>query len=142
MALAERTSALRQVSQLLCAGTSLGISDRDLLAQFLDREGEARDLAFAALIERHGPMVHRVCRTILRDSNAADDAFQATFLVLVRRARSIWLETRSVRGSIKWRTAWRRAHGQQRLGGGGTSERPRGRLISWCGIGRPMTSGT
>jgi RNA polymerase sigma factor (sigma-70 family) len=91
MARAEQTSALRQVSQLLSAGTSLGISDRDLLAQFLDRDGDARDLAFAALIERHGPMVHRVCRTILRDQNAADDAFQATFLVLVRRARSIWV---------------------------------------------------
>jgi RNA polymerase sigma factor (sigma-70 family) len=91
MARAEQTSVLRQVSQLLSAGTSLGISDRDLLAQFLDRDGESRDLAFAALVERHGPMVHRVCRTILRDQNAADDAFQATFLVLVRRARSIWV---------------------------------------------------
>jgi DNA-directed RNA polymerase specialized sigma24 family protein len=36
-------------------------------------------------------MVHRVCRSILRDEHAADDAFQATFLVLVRRARSVWV---------------------------------------------------
>ena len=52
MARAEQTSALRQVRQLLSAGTTLGISDRDLLSQFLDRDGETRDLAFARSEER------------------------------------------------------------------------------------------
>ena len=51
----------------------------------------AAELAFRALVERHGPMVLRVCRAVLRDAHDADDAFQATFLVLVRRAGSLWV---------------------------------------------------
>ena len=52
---------------------------------------EQAELAFAALVERHGPMVLRVCRSVLGDPHAANDAFQATFLVLVRRACSLWV---------------------------------------------------
>ncbi len=51
--------------------------------------GPAAELAFEALVEWHGPMVWRVCRDVLRESNDADDAFQATFLILARRAREI-----------------------------------------------------
>ena len=51
--------------------------------------GEAAEMAFSALVERHGPMVLRVCRSILRDEHDAQDAFQATFLVLVDRAGSV-----------------------------------------------------
>ena len=47
------------------------------------------DAAFEVLVLRDGPMVLRVCRNVLRDSNDAHDAFQATFLVLVRRRASI-----------------------------------------------------
>ena len=61
---------------------------------------EAAELAFAALVERHGPMVLRVCRGVLGDQHEAQDAFQATFLVLVRAAGS-GCETRWAPGSIK-----------------------------------------
>jgi RNA polymerase sigma factor (sigma-70 family) len=57
-----------------------------LVAQFVRRRDEA---AFAALLDRHGPMVLGVCRRVLRDPQDADDAFQATFLVFVRKAAAL-----------------------------------------------------
>jgi len=63
----------------------LELSDRELV----ERYGKYRDeSAFATLVERHGPMILGTCRRILRDSHAVDDAFQATFLVLARKASS------------------------------------------------------
>ncbi|WP_435008828.1 RNA polymerase sigma factor [Tundrisphaera lichenicola] len=72
-------------------GPVAGLSDGELLGRFLDRrgEGEAAEIAFAALVERHGSMVLRVCRSKLGDDHDAQDAFQATFLILARRAGSI-----------------------------------------------------
>ncbi len=70
-------------------GTMTGLSDAQLLERFTARDGDAAEFAFAALVERHGKMVLRVCRTVLANADEAHDAFQATFLVLVRRARSI-----------------------------------------------------
>ena len=59
-------------------------------SELLDRFAAHRDSeAFAALMRRHGPMVLGVCRRVLSDSNDADDAFQATFLVLIRKAGSL-----------------------------------------------------
>jgi hypothetical protein len=65
------------------------VSDEQLVEQFVNGQGEAGEGAFEVLLERHGPMVFRICRTILRDRHDAEDAFQATFLVLARRAHSI-----------------------------------------------------
>ncbi len=62
--------------------------DRSLLDQFA-RGGEPSEAAFATLVERHGPLVLRVCRHVLADGHLAEDAFQVTFLLLARRARSI-----------------------------------------------------
>jgi RNA polymerase sigma factor (sigma-70 family) len=70
----------------LAGGLPAGLPDRDLLRCFLEGGSAA---AFAALVERHGPMVLGVCRTVLRHEQDAEDAFQATFLVLARSARSI-----------------------------------------------------
>ena len=78
---------LRQMQALLGAGTFTGLSDRQLLERFLERRDEASELAFAVLVERHGPMVLGVCRRILGDPHDAEDAFQATFLVLVATGR-------------------------------------------------------
>ncbi len=61
-------------------------TDSQLLARFV---AEGDQSAFAALLVRHGPLVRGVCRHVLRDPHEADDAFQATFLVLARKARSI-----------------------------------------------------
>src|SRR3984957_7754165 len=77
---------IHQLDRLFHQGTTAGLTEGELVERFARGHDEA---AFEALIARHGPMVLGVCRQLLRDPNDVDDAFQATFLVLVRKAGTL-----------------------------------------------------
>ncbi len=82
-------SVPRSLDALFDSGVVGNLPDGQLIERFTARHREAAELAFHALVDRHGPMVLRVCRRVLDDPNDAEDAFQATFLILLRRAGSI-----------------------------------------------------
>src|SRR5262245_54630385 len=77
------TSVIEHIRTVVADG--VGLRDGELLGRYVDRRDEA---ALAALVHRHAPMVWGVCRRQLSHHDA-DDAFQATFIVLVRKAASI-----------------------------------------------------
>ncbi len=104
MATAFRWGALGLVRHLFESGTCAGLSDARLLERFVTHRDEA---AFAALLARHGSLVLNTCRTVLKDLNAADDAFQATFVLLFRKAGSI--RGRDAVGAWLHRVAYRTA---------------------------------
>jgi RNA polymerase sigma factor (sigma-70 family) len=99
---------LRHIRRVAVLGASGDLTDDCLLHRFVTHGDEA---AFEALVRRHGPTVLAVCRRILKDLHDADDAFQATFLVLVRRASAIekqpslasWLHGVALRTALKAR---------------------------------------
>jgi RNA polymerase sigma factor (sigma-70 family) len=122
MANARSSHLLHQVGRLFGAGVSGGLTDAQLLERFttrcaasVDARGDAES-AFEVLVARHGPMVLGVCRRALTDPNEVEDAFQATFLVLVRRAKSVrvddslgrWLHGVACRVAAKDRSRSRR----------------------------------
>ncbi len=101
------------------AGTARGRSDGQLLGAFIaDRDADA----FAGLVRRHGPMVLGVCRRVTGDHTTADDAFQAVFLVLARRAMAIkpreqvgnWLYGVAYRTAIKARMVLARRRSREK----------------------------
>jgi RNA polymerase sigma factor (sigma-70 family) len=81
-----RGMLMEQIQRLFQIGTASGLSEWQLLRRYLVSKDEA---AFEALVARHGTAVLGVCRRILRDPHEIEDAFQATFLVLVRRAGAL-----------------------------------------------------
>jgi RNA polymerase sigma factor (sigma-70 family) len=81
-------SVVRQIGSLFDGGSVVGLTDRQLIERFNNRRDATGEAAFAALVTRHGPMIMHVCRQLL-DDHHAEDAFQAAFLVLACKARSI-----------------------------------------------------
>ena len=82
----KKLAVLRDCRVLFEAGSFSGLSDGELLAQFVKREADTAEMAFAVLVERHAGAVMRICRAIVRNEHDAEDAFQATFLVLAAKA--------------------------------------------------------
>jgi RNA polymerase sigma factor (sigma-70 family) len=111
--------AFRQLRQLLARPDAPGSSDAQLLHRFVCQRDES---AFELLVWRHAPMVHGVCRRVLRDVHAAEDAFQATLLVLARKAAAIgkrealgsWLYKVAYRVALRARDVQRRRDGRER----------------------------
>src|SRR5262245_20363487 len=111
---------LRRLYQVVLPDAE-SVSDGQLLRRYVASREEA---AFVALLRRHGPMVLGVCRRVLRDGHEAEDAFQATFLVLAQKASVVqppeqvgnWLYGVAYRTALKARaTNARRRAGEQRL---------------------------
>ncbi|WP_422930193.1 sigma-70 family RNA polymerase sigma factor [Singulisphaera sp. PoT] len=98
MAQPRSSHVLHNVGLLWNQGVAAGLSDAQLLERFAASQAlaaesfHAAEVAFEALVSRHGPMVLGVCRRALNDPRDIEDAFQATFLVLVRRAPSVRVE--------------------------------------------------
>ena len=89
MAQSDNTRDRPPARALFEGGSAAGLSDRQLIERFVARRDDRAEAAFAALVARHGPMVLGVCRQILGRPHLAEDAFQATFLVLARKASSL-----------------------------------------------------
>jgi RNA polymerase sigma factor (sigma-70 family) len=100
----------RYLRNLVASSNTRHASDHELMEQFI---ASRDDVAITALVRRHGPMVYKVCRLVLRNEQDAEDAFQATFLVLARKAHTLrskesvgnWLYGVACRTALKARTA-------------------------------------
>ena len=129
-------AVLNRAQVVVDAGTVAGVSDGQLLARFNAHRDELAEIAFTALVRRHGPMVLRVCRQVLGDWHTAEDAFQATFLILARRAGSIrrpellghWLYGVALRTARTARMRNERRRRRESIGGEEMSVEPIGEV--------------
>ena len=119
MARVYQDSIVGSLSRLFATGTATAMSEAELLERFVSQGDPA---AFEVILQRHGPMVLRVCRRVLEDPNDVDDAFQATFLILVKKAASIrdrevlgtWLYGVARRVAVRARVNARRRQSRER----------------------------
>jgi RNA polymerase sigma factor (sigma-70 family) len=113
------TKVVEHLRKTMLRQDEASLSDSQLLDLYLE---ERDDAAFAALVRRHGPMVWGVCQRIIGHTNDAEDAFQAAFLILVRKAAAIkpreavgnWLYGVAYHASLKARTAARRVRAKEK----------------------------
>src|SRR3954470_1000564 len=122
MASGPRESVFREIDRVFNRGTVAALGEDELLGRFISRRDEG---AFEVLVTRHGPMVLGVCRRLLRDPNDVADAFQATFLVLLRKAGTLqdprrlgpWLHGVAFRVASRARANSARRRERERRGG-------------------------
>ena len=107
---------------LWSVGVAGGLSDGQLIDRIALADSEAVELAFELLLERHGAMVLRVCQRVLQDPNDAEDAFQATFLVLLRHADRIRDEAQLPVGCMEWPRGLRPGPRSTRRAAAGSSD--------------------
>lgn len=119
MATAQTDTVIRHLHRTVLRQDEAGRTDGQLLAAFIERKDEA---AFEALVRRHGPMVFGVCRRAVPNHHDAEDAFQATFLVLARKASSVrprerlanWLHGVALRTAMKAKAVAAKRRGRER----------------------------
>jgi RNA polymerase sigma factor (sigma-70 family) len=89
MARGSTHDVLKHLTTLCRSGVLGNLNDEQLLERFTDLSDDSAHEAFETIVRRHGPMVFGVCVRVLRDMHEAEDAFQATFLILARKATSV-----------------------------------------------------
>jgi RNA polymerase sigma factor (sigma-70 family) len=113
-------NVIRHLHKIVLRQRDAGLNDGELLARFIEQRDEG---AITTLVRRHGPMVWGVCRRTLRNEHDAEDAFQATFLVLIRKASSVrqrdtvgnWLYGVAQQTALKARSSEARLRARERL---------------------------
>src|SRR5262249_49892677 len=118
MATGQLSDVIRHLRRAALRQDGCGMTDGQLFEGFVTRQDET---AFEPLVRRHGPMVLDVCRRVLGNHHDAEDAFQASFLVLVRKATSIrqrelvgnWLYGAAYRAALEAKAARRHARERQ-----------------------------
>ena len=143
MAKVQNGAVLRPLRVLMKVGPLAGLSDAQLLERFMGADGEVAELAFAAIIDRHGPMVRRICRQMLGNQHDGQDAFQAAFFILARKAGTVrtrdslasWLQGVAYRVCLRARSANSRRRVHERMaatqGGAGASGVNEGETADW-----------